>query len=81
MISGSWPDGRYSSGVAGVHELPAAALGELAHDVEEVQPHAADQHRFLRRDGGPVDVGRDGRRKVAQAQLAGRRLQLRAARG
>ena len=64
-IKGSWPEGWYSSRGSGVDELSAPALGELAHHVEEVQPHAPDQDRFPGRDGGPVDIGGHSRREVA----------------
>ena len=57
-------------------EPAAAALGQLAHGIKEVQAHAAHQHRF---DGGhqrPVDVGRGRRRQVQQPELLRRRLEL-----
>ena len=62
-------------------ELAAAALGQLAHGVEEVQPHAADQDGFAGGDTVPVHVGRHGGRQVAQAQLLRGGLQVRAVRG
>ena len=57
-------------------EPAAAALGQLAHGIKEVQAHAAHQHRFNGGHQRPVDVGRGRRRQVQQPELRRRRLEF-----
>jgi hypothetical protein len=75
-MTGSWPEGRYSRASPASTNFPPRPSVSWAHHVEEVQAHPADQHRLLGRNHAPVDVGRHGRREVAQAELGGGSLQF-----
>lgn len=62
-------DQRATAGRPGEGAAPAGR--QQGHVIEEVEPEAAQQHRFTGRDGREVEVRGVGGREVAQARTAG----------